>query len=241
MKSRAEFCSDLAKLTLTVPERAIALLWFYRQTKEFEERSPTDLASDLHKESFPKPNVTHLKDNLAKNKQVTKGKQKGTFQLDARYIAKLDEKYLEMFGEKQIVVTGDILPLTMVAGTRQYLEQMVYQLNGCYESGFYDGCAVLCRRLMESLIIEIYINNMRKQDIQQNGVFMFLDSLIKYISSDKAITLGRNTPKTMLEIKVLGDTAAHDRTYITLKQDVDDLKAKYRRMIAELLTLSGVK
>jgi hypothetical protein len=45
----------------------------------------------------------------------------------------------------------------------------------------------------------------------------------------------------MNEIKQLGDIAAHDRTYITPNVDIDDLKSKYRRMIAELLKLAGVR
>jgi hypothetical protein len=52
--------------------------------------------------------------------------------------------------------------------------------------------------------------------------------------------LGRNTPKTMSEVKQLGDTAAHDRTYITPQVDIDDIKARLRRMIAELLEKAGI-
>jgi hypothetical protein len=44
----------------------------------------------------------------------------------------------------------------------------------------------------------------------------------------------------MTEVKVLGDTAAHDRTYITQQQDVDDVKFATRKMISELLKLSGI-
>ena len=45
----------------------------------------------------------------------------------------------------------------------------------------------------------------------------------------------------MDEVKRLGDTAAHDRTYITQQVDIDDLKARYRKLVAELLVLAGVK
>ena len=241
MKSRKEFCTDLAELKLTHPERAIALIWFYRQSQEFEERSASDIASDLHDEGFPKPHVTKLKEGLKKSKYVVNGKRKGTFQLDVRRIKELDDNYSETLGMRRVVVTGAILPTETVAGTRAYLEKMVYQINGSYESGFYDASAVLCRRLMESLIIEVYISQKRQQDIQKNGVFFFLDALIKYISNDNSITLGRNTPKTMLEIKQVGDNAAHDRVYITKKEDIDDIKAKYRRMISDLLVSSGIK
>jgi len=104
----------------------------------------------------------------------------------------------------------------------------------------FDACAVLCRRLMESLIIEIYIHQKRHSDIQYDGVFFMLDRLIVHVGNDQNIQLSRNIAKTMREVKQLGDTAAHDRTYITPQIDIDDLKARYRRLIKELLLASGV-
>jgi hypothetical protein len=241
MKSRKDFCVGLAELELSPIERAVAVIWFYRQSQEFEERSASDLASDLQDEGFPKPNVTRLKEGLKKSKYVVNGKRKGTFQLDVRRIKELDDSYSGMLGMRRVKITGAVLPTEIVAGTRVYLEKMVYQINGAYESGFYDASAVICRRLMESLIIEVYISQNRQHEIQNNGVFLYLDALIKYISNDKTVILSRNTPKSMLEIKQVGDTAAHDRVYITRKEDIDDLKAKYRRLISDLLSASGIK
>jgi Domain of unknown function (DUF4145) len=117
---------------------------------------------------------------------------------------------------------------------------MVYQINATYEYGMFDGCAVLCRRLMESLIIEIYIHRKRHSDIQHDGAFFMLDRLIVHVGNDQNIQLSRNIAKTMRKVKQLGDTAAHDRTYITPQIDIDDLKARYRRLIKELLLVSGV-
>ena len=67
-----------------------------------------------------------------------------------------------------------------------------------------------------------------------------LEKLISKIRNDPAVMLGRNTPATMEEIKALGDTAAHDRAYITSKIDMDDVKLAYRRMIGELMSLAGI-
>lgn len=241
MKSRTQFCEDLANLKLTHTERAVALLWFYRQTQEFEERTAIDLATDLHEEGFPKPRGGRLRGNLLRSKYVIRGKRTRTFQLDVRCIGDLDAQYLELLGVRRVIVVGAVLPVDTVAGTRAYLEQMVYQINGSYEFGFYDACAVLCRRLMESLIIEVYISQKRQHEIQDNGVFVYLDSLIKHIANDKAVTFGRNTAKTMAEVKQVGDTAAHDRVYITRQEDIDDMKSRYRRMITELLGVSSIR
>jgi len=72
-------------------------------------------------------------------------------------------------------------------------------------------------------------------------VFVPLDRLIGLVTADQKVPLGRNTPKTMLETKQLGDAAAHDRVYITPQLDIDDHKAKYRRMIQELLEKAGIR
>ena len=241
MTSRSGFSGKLAKLPLLHLERAIALLWYYRQTQEYEERTPKDLASDLREEGFPKPNITRLKEGLRRSRFTVKGRREGSFQIDVRKVSELEQKYGNLLHKLRVDVAGSIIPTEWVAGTRRYLEQLIHQINGCYEYGFYDACAALARRVMESLIIEVYINQKRHHEIQSCGVFLPLERLIGKITSDKKIPLGRNTPKAMIETKQLGDTAAHDREYITPQIDIDDHKAKYRRMIQELLEKACIR
>lgn len=241
MRTRADFAQALAKKELSHVDRAIALLWYYRHSQEYEERSASELATDLRDEGFPKPNVTRLASDLQRSRQTARGRRPGTFQLDVRHVSTLDDSYLPLLGTKRVKVSGAILPAEAVAGTRGYLEQLAHQINGTYDLGFFDACAVLCRRLMESLVIEVYVHLGRHHDIQQNGVFVPLDRLLTQLKNDRTIVLGRTIPKTMDDVKRLGDAAAHDRTYITPQVDIDDLKARYRKMIAELLRLSGVR
>jgi hypothetical protein len=240
VKTRAEFTKGLASRDISHVERAVALLWYYRQSQEFEERTASELAADLHEEGFPRPNVTRLKADLARSRFTIKGRRPGTFQIDVRRLEELDQEYSELLEAQKVEVSGAVLPPEMVAGTRAYLERLVYQINGSYEIGFYDACAVLCRRLMESLIIEVYISGSRHHEIQQNGVFRQLEALLAHIKRDSSLALGRGSAKTMDEVKQLGDTAAHDRTYITHQSDIDNLRSRYRRLISELLVLSGV-
>jgi Domain of unknown function (DUF4145) len=241
MKTKAEFCAAIATKSLTHVERAIALLWFYKKSQLFEERTASELASDLHEDGFPRPNVTQFRHDLAKSRYTISGRRTGTFQIDIRREKELDGNYWAILGEVRVDVSDEVIPKDFVSGTRLYLEEIVHQINGAYDNGFYDACAVLCRRLMESLIIEVYISRSRQHEIQANGVFFFLDRLISYIRNDTAVTLGRNTPKTMEEMKQIGDTAAHDRTYITRKGDIDGIKANLRRTISDLLVASGIR
>lgn len=240
MLTRSEFARELATMKLSHVERAVALLWYYRTTQEYEERSAAELAADLHDEGFPKPNVSRLGDDLRGSRDTARGARAGTFQIDVRRVAGLDAKYLGLIGAKKIKVVGSILPPDMVKGTRRYLEQIVHQINAAYEYGLYDASAVLMRRLMESLLIEIYLSRGRQIEIQRNGNFLMLEPIITHVKGDATITLSRAAPKTMDEVKQLGDTAAHDRTYVTQQVDIDDVKARYRKLVTELLALASI-
>jgi hypothetical protein len=241
MADRSRFAKDIGSLDLSHTDRAVALLWYYRQTQEFEERTASELANDLHDEGFPKPNVTRLNRDLTRSRSTIKGRRSGSFQIDVRRLSDLEEKYGQFLRVKKVDVLDSVIPNDWVKGTRVYLEGMVHQINGTYESGFYDACATMSRRLMESLIIELYIHGGRASEIQNNGVFLGLERLIAHVGGDKTLTLGRNTPKTMTDVKQMGDTAAHDRVYITSKQDIDDIILRYRRMLQDLLAACGIR
>lgn len=241
MDDRPSFCRNLARQESSHSDRAIALLWYYQKTQQFEERTASGLANDLQDEGFPRPHVTRLKSRLARSRFVASGRRSGTFRLNVRYLDQLDEKYDELLAAKRVPVSDSIIPLEWVAGSPGHVQRLVQQINGCYDLGFYDACAALCRRLMESLIIQVYLVNGRREHIQANGVFVGLEALIQRVCNDDEIAVGRNSNRTMVQIKGIGDTAAHDRSYITPQIDIDDVKAAYRRVINELLTLCQMR
>ena len=143
MKTRSEFAKDLADLSLTHEGRAVALLWYYRQSQEFDERSARELVDDLHEEGFPRTNVTRLRNYLKRSRFTIQGQRHGTFQIDVRRLRKLDAKYATMLDLRKVEVSDTVLPKDLVEGTRAYLESLVHQINGAYDNGFYDACAVL--------------------------------------------------------------------------------------------------
>lgn len=241
MATNEAFWLRLAEEDMTHIDRAIAALWYFRHTQQYDERSSSDLASDLQDHSFPKPNVTRLEAELTKSKYTVRGRRKGTYQIDIRRLAELDNRLLSIVGAQPPNVDDTVLPADWFVGTRRYLEQMAYQINASCQFGLFDCTATLCRRLMESLIIEVYIHLKRPNDIQTGGVFFGLEKLITTICNDRTINVSRNTQKTMDAVKQIGDTAAHDRTYITQEVDIDDIKIEYRRIISELLSLSGIR
>ena len=110
MVTRQQFAQRLAKLHLSHTDRAVALLWFYRETQSFDDRSPSELASDLHDEDFPKPNVTRLALDLKRSRYTIAGNRKGTLQIDARKVDDLNQKYLALLDVPDVQVKGEYLP-----------------------------------------------------------------------------------------------------------------------------------
>jgi hypothetical protein len=90
-------------------------------------------------------------------------------------------------------------------GTRKYLETIVWQINGCYQFGFYDACAVLCRRLTESLLISVYETKDEAGAIRKgDGNFMMLNDILGVVRRGRPVKFGRNTPKDLEAIKDVG-------------------------------------
>ena len=54
--------------------------------------------------------------------------------------------------------TDMFLARSLVSNTRCYIERVVAQINGTYENGWYDVCAVMIRMLLETLIVEVFEN-----------------------------------------------------------------------------------
>ncbi len=241
MSDRSSFVGHISQLDLSRVEQAIALLWYYRQTQSYDERTAKELAEDLNEEKVGKPNVTVLNRHLSKSKMTVRGKRDKSFQIHTKYLGDLNAKYSEYLSIKKVTVDDVILQSSLVKGTKKYLEEMVREINGAFQYGFYNSSAVILRRLMESLIIEVFIKNSLVNDIRVNNAFLMLDDLIKKITSHPQIVLSRNAPKTMKLIKELGDTAAHDRIYLTQPQDIDDNKLAFRRLVQELLHLAGIQ
>jgi hypothetical protein len=114
------------------------------------------------------------------------------------------------------------------------------QINGSYQYGFYDGSAALLRRLVETLLIDLYLEKGRLDELKANGELMMLDGLLRVFAADKAFHKSRNLLKSLREVKSVGDRAAHNRTYLTDKHDLDDLKSAVKSSIVELVDLAAL-
>jgi len=135
-----------------------------------------------------------------------------------------------------------VLASSLVRRTRGYIEKTVNQINGCYESGYFDACAVMIRRLVETLIIEAYEHKGIAERIKNsNDEFFPLSDLIDKILSEKMWNLSRNTKSALRDLKRIGDLSAHNRRYTAHRSDIDKVLNDLRVATQELITIAGLK
>ena len=224
---------------LTRVEQAVGLIWSLHPN----ECNFGEIVDALEAAGVSNQNRTRLKDSLNASSLVSKGKARNSFRANAKHLAQLRDKFGPIVGAPTEIVVDDataLLPNGTLSLDRKYISEIVRQANEGYVAEHFDSVAVMLRRLAESLLIEVYIHAKREATIKVNGNFMMLDGLIKAFDGDATFNKSRNLVKPLRQIKDVGDTAAHDRNYITKKADIEHIKLESRRCISELATLAGV-
>ena len=98
--------------------------------------------------------------------------------------------------------TQQVIMMSMVRDTRGYVTKIANQINGAYEHGWYDACAAMIRRLIETLIIECFEHHKIAETIKTpSGDFMYLRDLIDKAVKETAFNLGRNTQNGTAEVE----------------------------------------
>ncbi len=179
-----------------------------------------------------------IKAEAAKPKQKTEALRQIRLVCQSQIIPQL-----ESLTANPIPASEQVLPMAVVDNIRRgYIEKVILQANGCYEHQWYDACAVMIRRFVETLIIECYEAKRKTAEIQdQNGNFFMLRDLVDKMISDKSWNLGRETKSALPLLKSLGDRSAHTRRYLAKKPDVDKVLHGLRVVADDLLHLAGLK
>lgn len=138
--------------------------------------------------------------------------------------------------------TQRVVPGSLVRGTRGYIERVVNQANGAYEHGWYDACAVMVRRLIETLIIEAFEHHKLDAKIKNPaGDFFYLRDLVDACLKEPSWSLGRSCKRALPRLKDIGDQSAHSRRYIAHRSDIDAVLTDLRLVIQEFVFLAGLK
>jgi len=116
----------------------------------------------------------------------------------------------------------ELFPMEILEGTRNYIEKLAAQTNGCYQRGWYDACAVMVRRLIEILIIDCFEkHNIASKIEDADGNYYGLAQLIGLFLTENTWHISRPVRKylpKLKDLKEIGDIAAHGRHLVTKKQ-----------------------
>ncbi|HYT43476.1 MAG TPA: DUF4145 domain-containing protein [Methylomirabilota bacterium] len=135
-----------------------------------------------------------------------------------------------------------VLAKSLVKGTRGYIESVVNQINSTYENASYDACAVMIRRLIETLIIEAFEHHKIADKIKTpGGDFFYLSDLITHTLNEKSWNIGRNAKHVLPKLKSVGDLSAHSRRHIAHRSDIDNIMSDLRTAVQELIYLANLK
>jgi hypothetical protein len=137
---------------------------------------------------------------------------------------------------------GVVIPPSLVEKTREYIERIVDQINGCYASAWYDACAVMIRRLIETLIIEAFeARGIQSKVKDSDGNYLYLKDLIPKALAEPVWNLGRNVKKVLPQLIDMGDQSAHSRRYIAERDDIDRVISGIRAVTQEFVDIAKLK
>jgi hypothetical protein len=114
-------------------------------------------------------------------------------------------------------------------------------MNGCFEKGWYDACAVMMRRLVEISLIEAFEHKGVADKIKaKDGNYVQLTEMISRALSERKLTLSRNCKNALPRLRGVGHMSAHGRYFIARPVDLRKAQPDFRVVVEELLHHAGL-
>ena len=137
--------------------------------------------------------------------------------------------------------SSEYIPMEILDRMPEYIQRLVPQINGAYDNEWYEASAMVLRRLVETLIIELYSRRGWTSEVQDPDTkeFQLLKTLIDKINGDKRLHMQRRTIEGLNKVKELGDTAAHDFKIRIRKIDLDGIQYSVRTTLERLIFTIG--
>jgi hypothetical protein len=240
MTSASDFLIQIEDREMQVFERSIALLWWAGREEPAQGMTAQSICAALETVGYPKQNVSRLETKLREDRRTSRAGA-NSWRLHPKVRRELDAEFSFALSARQLPNTDSVLPTELFRGTRNYIERVVEQINKSYDAKLWDCSAVMSRRLIETLIIEVYEKGGRANEIKtSDGNFLMLNGLIGYLEKDTVLHIGRSAMKGLRDFKQLGDLSAHNRRFNARCDDIDRVRDGIRIASEELLHLSGL-
>lgn len=128
---------------------------------------------------------------------------------------------------------NSFVPDDLIGEHHPILQRLLWEINRTYGIGCYNSCAVILRRLTETLIVLAYTKLGIQARIQNAGNFVDFSALIGAAANEPQLGLTRNTKRILPELKFLGDLGAHNRNALVRKGDLEKVYQSARSSIEE--------
>lgn len=240
MNEAVTFLRAIDSSDLTAVDRAEAVLWFVGLHND-DGIHVNDICAVIEEAGHPAQNKSRLSKNLTSDrKRVSRVPGKEALRLHPRAKLELDERYSKFINaQPKPKASNSVLPQSLFLGTRGYIEKVVFQINASFDLTLFDCCAVMCRRLLETLIIEVYESAGRANDIKgADGNFYMFSDLLRVLLADSQFNVSRNAQQGLKDFKKLGDLSAHSRRYNAHRPDIEKVSQGVRVASEELLHLA---
>lgn len=239
-----EFAKQASVVTTTGQlDRLKLLAFFCLKTRNQETFTVGDAIGWFDEVGLPKPNATILRTRLGKSRVFVGGKTRGIFRLHPVQVARLEQVYPDFESTDTAEARIDIvLPRDLLENTRGFVEGLSKQINLSFESGIYDGCAMLMRHLLEILLVLAFRELGLEQYITDtDGGYVKLKKIIDLAVASPVLKLSKTTKKYLSEFHELGNLSAHSVEFNCRKSDIANRALAYRVIIEELTYRAALK
>lgn len=224
---------------LKLVDRFVALLWWHHHYSNGVFITLDQLCQESEAAGYPAINKSRDGKKISKDVRTSTQPKGGAYKINLRAVKKMDEQYLSLLKNKPLQKSDTLFSMDDFKSTRGYIERVVQQINVSYDTQLYDCCAVMVRRLLETLIIEIYESKNRADEIKgSDNCFMMFSGLLSFLEKDKNINVGRQTMKGLSDFKAIADSSAHNRRFNASKKDIDDKIGGVQLAVSELRQLA---
>lgn len=164
-----------------------------------------------------------------------------SYQRIAKYVASLPKELLVDYSVSLGEYSDDVVPFEIYKGTRGYIERIADQINKAYYFRIYDGCLVLMRRLIETLLILVFRELGIESEIKgKDGAYLRLSKIVNKAENNNIIALTLNARDSLKPFKVGGDLSAHNPYFCARQKDILNFRLQYRALVEELLNKAGI-
>lgn len=136
----------------------------------------------------------------------------------------------------------EFIPIEIVDGSRGYVVNVARQVNRCFQCDSLDACGVMVRRLLETLIIEVFEKKGIADKIKDaSGNYLMFTDLVSKLISTPETPIGRATKKELPTIATVLNNCAHSRSFNISKAQLVQYQAFIVIAVQELMGLWDVR